>query len=58
MIESAFAKVEKWSEEHGMIFDPDKFEAIHFSRKKAFSNPDIKLPPPCIAKTQYSRTSY
>ncbi len=28
-----------------MIFDPDKFEAIHFSRKKVFPNPDIKLPP-------------
>lgn len=45
MIESAFAKVEKWADENGMIFDPDKFEAIHFSRKKAFSNPDIRLPP-------------
>ncbi len=45
MIESAFAKVEKWTEENVMIFDPDKFEAIHFSRTKAFPNPDIKLPP-------------
>lgn len=27
-----------------MIFDPDKFEAIHFSRKKRFPNPDILLP--------------
>ena len=45
IIESAFAKVEKWADENGMVFDPDKFEAIHFSRKKAFPNPDIKLPP-------------
>ena len=29
MIESAFAKVEKWADENCMIFDPDKFEAIH-----------------------------
>ncbi len=28
-----------------MIFDPDKFEAIHFSRKKTFPNPDMKLAP-------------
>lgn len=27
-----------------MIFDPDKFEAIHFSRKKRFPNADILLP--------------
>lgn len=45
MIESAFAKVEKWPDENGMIFDPDKFEAIHFSRRKAFPNPEIRLPP-------------
>ncbi len=45
MIESAFAKIEKWAEENGMIFDPNKFEAIHFPRKKTFPNPDIKLPP-------------
>lgn len=36
MIESAFAKVEKWADENCMIFDPDKFEAIYFSRRKAF----------------------
>ncbi len=43
MIESAFVKVEKWAEENSIIFDFDKFEAIHFSRKKVFPNPDIKL---------------
>ena len=41
MIESAFAKVEKWANKNGMIFDPDKFEAIHFSQKKGFPHPDI-----------------
>lgn len=44
MIESAFAKVEKWADENCMIFDPDKFEAIYFSRRKAFPNPEIRLP--------------
>lgn len=29
-----------------MVFDPAKFEAIHFSRKRQFNNPDIQLPPP------------
>lgn len=38
-------KVEKWADENGMIFDPDKFKAIHFSRKKTLLNPNIKLPP-------------
>ena len=28
-----------------MVFDPAKFEAIHFSRKAAFPNPEIILPP-------------
>ncbi len=32
-----------------MIFDPGKFEAIHFSRKTAFPNPEIKLPLPASA---------
>lgn len=45
MIENAFAKVEKQANKNGIIFDPNKFKAIHFLCKKAFSNPDIKLPP-------------
>lgn len=45
MIESAFAKVKKGADENGMIFDPYKFEAIHFSRRNAFSNQEIRLPP-------------
>ena len=27
-----------------MVFDPGKFEAIHFSRKSFFPNPEIVLP--------------
>lgn len=29
-----------------MVFDLAKFEAIQFSRKRQFDNPDIQLPPP------------
>lgn len=32
-----------------MIFDPRKFEAIHFSRKTVFPNLEIKLPLPTSA---------
>ena len=28
-----------------MVFDPEKFEAVHFSRKRQFANPEIQLPP-------------
>lgn len=43
-IQEAFRKVELWAHQNGMVFDPEKFEAIHFSRKKRFPNPDILLP--------------
>ncbi len=29
-----------------MVFDPERFEAVHFSRKRQFANPEIQLPPP------------
>lgn len=45
-IVAAFEKVEKWAYENGLIFDPAKFEAIHFSRKRDTTNPPINLPPP------------
>ena len=28
-----------------MVFDPDKFEAVHFSQNRHFPNPKIVLPP-------------
>lgn len=40
-----FALVEEWAHKNGMIFDPGKFEAIHFSQKCCFPNPEIVLPP-------------
>lgn len=48
-VQIAFYKIEAWAEENGMIFDPGKFEAIHFSRKTALPNPEIKLPLPASA---------
>lgn len=42
-VQLAFCEVEAWAEENGMIFDPGKFEAIHFSRKTVFPNPEITL---------------
>lgn len=45
MIKSVFAKVEKWADKNGIIFDSHKFEAIYFSQKEVFSNLDIKLLP-------------
>ncbi len=41
-IAAAFQKGEQWA---CMSFDPNKFEAIHFSRKKNFDNVNIQLPP-------------
>lgn len=43
---AAFEKVEKWACENGLIFDPAKFEAINFSRRRDTTNPPINLPPP------------
>lgn len=36
----AFKKVEQWAYDNGMVFDPAKFEAIHFSRKLNLFNLD------------------
>lgn len=44
-IRETFAKVESWAIENGMVFDPAKFEGIHFSRKQNFPNPEIVLLP-------------
>ncbi len=44
-IQAAFALVEEWAHKNGMIFDPGKFEAIHFSRKRCFPDKEIGLPP-------------
>ena len=44
IIQVAFGKVEKWADENGMVFDLDKFEAMHFSRKRNYPNPEIILP--------------
>ncbi len=44
-IATAFQKVEQWAFDNGMSFDPNKFEAIHFSRKRNFNNASIQLPP-------------
>lgn len=46
----AFKKVEQWAYDNGMVFDPTKFEAIHFSRKRNPFNLDIKLPTLPIAQ--------
>ena len=40
-IQETFAKIEAWATQNGMVFDQAKFEAIHFSRKKHFPNPEI-----------------
>ncbi len=32
--QAAFLEVEKWAYENGMVFDPAKFETVHFSRKR------------------------
>ena len=44
-ITKAFAKVERWAFENGMVFDSAKYKAIHFSRKRKIPNPEIALPP-------------
>ena len=41
LIQATFAKVEAWAAQSGMIFDQAKLEAIHFSRKQNFPNPEI-----------------
>lgn len=46
----AFKKVEQWAYDNGMVFDPAKFEAIHFSRKRNLLNLDIELPAPPFAQ--------
>lgn len=49
-IQNTFLEVGRWAYENGMVFDPAKFEAIHFSRKGQFDNPDIQLlPPPFVS---------
>ena len=48
-IQAAFHKIETWTEENDMIFNPRKFEAIHFSQRTAFPNPEIKLALPTSA---------
>lgn len=40
----AFALVEEWAHKNSMIFDPEKFKAIHFSRKRCFLSSEIVLP--------------
>lgn len=49
---AAFEKVEKGAYENGLIFDPAKFEAIHFSRRRDTRNPPINLPPPPFLSDQ------
>lgn len=49
---AAFEKVEKWAYENGLVFDPAKFEAIHFSRRRDTTNPPIELPPPPFLSDQ------
>lgn len=49
---TAFTKVEKWAYENGLIFDPAKFEAIHFSRGRNTPNPPIELPYPPFSQDQ------
>lgn len=43
-IAATFQKVEQWAFDNGMSFDPNKFEAIHFSRKRNFDNVNTELP--------------
>ena len=45
----AFKKPEQWAYDNGMVFDPAKFEAIQFSRKRNLLNLDIELPIPPFA---------
>lgn len=47
--QAVFSKIEAWASENSVAFDPAKFEAIHFSRKAAFPNPEVILPPSPIA---------
>ncbi len=49
---TAFTKVEKWAYDIGLIFDPAKFEAIHFSRRRNTPNPPIELPTPPFLQDQ------
>lgn len=44
-IQAIFCTVEAWAAENGMVFDQAKFEAMHFSRKRSFPNPEIFLLP-------------
>ena len=46
----AFKKVEQWAYDNEMIFDPAKFEAIHFSQKRNLLNLDIEWPTPPFAQ--------
>ena len=48
-IQATFAKVEAWAAQNGMVFDQAKFEAIHFSHKRSFPNPEIVLLPNVLA---------
>lgn len=42
-IQGAFRKVELWVYQNSIVFDVEKFEAIHFFQKKRFSNLDILI---------------
>lgn len=44
-IAAAFQKVKQWAFDNSISFDPNKFEAIHFSQKRNFDNVNIQLPP-------------
>lgn len=43
LIQATFVQVEAWAAYNEMIFDQAKFEAIHFSQKRNFPNPEIIL---------------
>lgn len=38
-----FAKIEKWANKNGIIFNPETFEVIQFFNKKVFLYPNIKI---------------
>lgn len=55
MIENAFAKIEKWFDKNGIIFDPDKFELIHFLCKKCIFYLNIRLIPLILPRYNISK---
>lgn len=44
-IHVTFYKIEAWAFKNGMVFHKRKFEAIYFSSKRYFSNPETVLLP-------------